>query len=180
MLGCSKQPEQVQAKRYDVVITGNPDGRLINGIKGIREVTGLGLADAKALFEYLAKSRVQEIDPACSVIPGVAHRMLEFDVPILVAFFEQDTLIKRVYEFDPMTCPRCSGQMNVVAFLHPGNLTTTISDSRGPHLLAIDRSKQRNVVHSPTRLAGEISGRGSWIFCLQQVGQAVKSSGLKT
>ena len=28
-------------------------------------------------------------------------------------------LIKRVYEFDPMTCPRCSGQMNVVAFLEP-------------------------------------------------------------
>jgi hypothetical protein len=28
-------------------------------------------------------------------------------------------LIKRVYEFDPLACPRCSGQMKVVAFLEP-------------------------------------------------------------
>ena len=28
-------------------------------------------------------------------------------------------LIKRVYETDPMTCPRCGGAMNVVAFIEP-------------------------------------------------------------
>jgi len=53
MLGCSKQTEEAQPKVYDVVVTGNPDGRFINGIKGIREVTGLGLADAKGLFDNL-------------------------------------------------------------------------------------------------------------------------------
>ena len=53
LLGCSKPSVQAQVKRYDVVITGNPDGRFINGIKGIREVTGLGLADAKALFDKM-------------------------------------------------------------------------------------------------------------------------------
>ena len=26
-------------------------------------------------------------------------------------------LIKRVYEFDPLICPRCSGQMKIVAFI---------------------------------------------------------------
>ena len=28
-------------------------------------------------------------------------------------------LIKRVYEFDPLICPRCSGQMKIVAFIEP-------------------------------------------------------------
>ena len=28
-------------------------------------------------------------------------------------------LIKRVYEIDPLICPRCAGQMAVVAFLEP-------------------------------------------------------------
>ena len=28
-------------------------------------------------------------------------------------------LIKRVYEIDPLCCPKCQGQMKVVAFLEP-------------------------------------------------------------
>ena len=28
-------------------------------------------------------------------------------------------LIKRVYEFDPLICPECGGQMKVVAFIEP-------------------------------------------------------------
>ena len=28
-------------------------------------------------------------------------------------------LIKRVYEIDPLICPRCSGQMKVIAFIEP-------------------------------------------------------------
>jgi len=28
-------------------------------------------------------------------------------------------LIKRVYEIDPLTCPRCGGQMKVIAFIEP-------------------------------------------------------------
>jgi hypothetical protein len=28
-------------------------------------------------------------------------------------------LIKRVYEIDPLSCPKCGGQMNVVAFIEP-------------------------------------------------------------
>ena len=28
-------------------------------------------------------------------------------------------LIKRVYEFDPLICPRCSGHMKVIAFIEP-------------------------------------------------------------
>ena len=28
-------------------------------------------------------------------------------------------LIKRVYEIDPLSCPKCCGQMNVVAFIEP-------------------------------------------------------------
>ena len=28
-------------------------------------------------------------------------------------------LIKRVYEMDPMVCPKCGGQMKVVAFIEP-------------------------------------------------------------
>lgn len=51
MLGCSGESKQPGTNLYDVVITGNPDGRVINAIKGIREATGLGLADAKALFD---------------------------------------------------------------------------------------------------------------------------------
>ncbi len=27
--------------------------------------------------------------------------------------------IKRMYEIDPLICPRCSGQMKIVAFLEP-------------------------------------------------------------
>ena len=28
-------------------------------------------------------------------------------------------LIKRVYEIDPLACPRCGGQMQVIAFIDP-------------------------------------------------------------
>ena len=28
-------------------------------------------------------------------------------------------LIKRVYESDPLACPRCGGQMKVIAFIEP-------------------------------------------------------------
>ena len=28
-------------------------------------------------------------------------------------------LIKRVYEMDPLACPRCGGQMKVIAFIQP-------------------------------------------------------------
>ena len=28
-------------------------------------------------------------------------------------------LIRRVYEIDPLICPRCSGQMKVIAFIKP-------------------------------------------------------------
>ena len=28
-------------------------------------------------------------------------------------------LIKRVYEIDPLACPRCGGQMKVIAFIEP-------------------------------------------------------------
>ena len=28
-------------------------------------------------------------------------------------------LIKRIYEIDPMVCPKCGGQMKVVAFIDP-------------------------------------------------------------
>ena len=28
-------------------------------------------------------------------------------------------LIKRVYEVDPLACPRCGGQMKVIAFIEP-------------------------------------------------------------
>ena len=51
VFGCSGESRQSEGRAYDVVITGNPDGRFIKAIKGIREVTGLGLADAKALFD---------------------------------------------------------------------------------------------------------------------------------
>jgi hypothetical protein len=38
-------------------------------------------------------------------------------------------LIKRVYEIDPLECPRCRGQMTVVAFIEPR--APERSDGRG-------------------------------------------------
>jgi len=38
-------------------------------------------------------------------------------------------LIKRVYEIDPLACPRCGGQMKVVAFIEPR--APERSDGRG-------------------------------------------------
>ena len=32
---------------------------------------------------------------------------------------DRQVLIKRVYEIDPLECPRCHGQMKVVAFIEP-------------------------------------------------------------
>ncbi len=53
MPGCSEQPGRTQAKTHDVVITGNPAGGKIIAIKGIREVAGLGLAEAIALYDNM-------------------------------------------------------------------------------------------------------------------------------
>ena len=51
--GCSPDRPQTPAKTYDVVITALADGRKITAIKGVREVTGLGLKEAKALVESI-------------------------------------------------------------------------------------------------------------------------------
>ena len=50
-VGCSPRQPQTAGKTYDVVITAVADGRKITAIKGVREVTGLGLKDAKDLVE---------------------------------------------------------------------------------------------------------------------------------
>ena len=51
VVGCSPRQPQTAGKTYDVVITAVADGRKITAIKGVREVTGLGLKDAKDLVE---------------------------------------------------------------------------------------------------------------------------------
>ena len=47
----SKPADTVQPPLCDVVITGVADGRKITAIKAVREITGLGLKDAKDLVE---------------------------------------------------------------------------------------------------------------------------------
>ena len=52
IVGCSKNDEpQAENESFDVVITGVVDNETITAIKGVREVTGLGLKDAKDLVE---------------------------------------------------------------------------------------------------------------------------------
>jgi len=53
-------------------------------------------------------------------------------------------MIRKVYEVDPMTCPKCGGAMNVVAFLMEdavadriiGHLKLTFVAERRPHIVA--------------------------------------------
>lgn len=51
--GFSQDKPQTPEKTYDVVITAQADGRKITAIKGVREVTGLGLKDAKDLVDSI-------------------------------------------------------------------------------------------------------------------------------
>jgi large subunit ribosomal protein L7/L12 len=53
VVGCSRQDNSGNETTYDVVITGIADGRTILAIKGVREVTGLGLKDAKDLVDSM-------------------------------------------------------------------------------------------------------------------------------
>jgi large subunit ribosomal protein L7/L12 len=48
---CSKPADTDRMPTYDVVITSAVDGNKITAIKAVREVTGLGLKDAKDLVE---------------------------------------------------------------------------------------------------------------------------------
>lgn len=48
---CSKPANTDGSQGYDVVITSVVDGNKITAIKAVREVTGLGLKDAKDLVE---------------------------------------------------------------------------------------------------------------------------------
>ncbi|MHC4475952.1 MAG: bL12 family ribosomal protein [Planctomycetota bacterium] len=53
LVGCRRQDNSDVESTYDVVITEIADGRKILAIKGVREVTGLGLKDAKDLVESM-------------------------------------------------------------------------------------------------------------------------------
>ena len=46
-------PAAVEQTEFDVVVTAYPDTAKINVIKVVREITGLGLKEAKALVEAL-------------------------------------------------------------------------------------------------------------------------------
>ena len=39
--------------------------------------------------------------------------------------------IKRVYEVDPLICPKCHGQMKIISFLHDAKVIKDICDSLG-------------------------------------------------
>lgn len=39
------------------------------------------------------------------------------------------TCIKRIFEIDPLECPRCKGQMRIIAFLTDEREILTIADS---------------------------------------------------
>jgi len=76
-------------------------------------------------------------------------------------------LIKRVYEVDPLTCPRCGSEMAVVAFLEPPQrevtclpvgrsrrfcVTAACGPSRGPHRRAtLGEARWRRTVRSCLR-----------------------------
>ena len=51
--GGGAAPAAVEKTEFDVVLTAYPDTAKINVIKVVREITGLGLKEAKALVEAL-------------------------------------------------------------------------------------------------------------------------------
>ena len=53
VIGCRQQDDSETAGTYDVVITAVADSEKILAIQGVREVTGLGLKDAKELVENM-------------------------------------------------------------------------------------------------------------------------------
>jgi large subunit ribosomal protein L7/L12 len=64
-IGCNHNDNSDTETIYDVVITGIVDGRKILAIKGVREVTGLVLKDAKDLVESMpsvVKERVSKTE----------------------------------------------------------------------------------------------------------------------
>ncbi len=50
------------AQLYDVILTGYPADRKISVIKALREITGMGLAEAKAMSESLPRTVVDQRD----------------------------------------------------------------------------------------------------------------------
>jgi len=53
IVGCTNNNKSNVDLTYDVVITEVIDGRKINAIKGVREVTGLGLKKAKDIVDSM-------------------------------------------------------------------------------------------------------------------------------
>lgn len=41
-------------------------------------------------------------------------------------------MIRKVYEVDPLACPKCGGRMKVVAFIVPPHLGQTIGENQAP------------------------------------------------
>ena len=73
-------------------------------------------------------------------------------------------LIKRVYEIDPMVCPYCGGEMNVVAFIPPPQrvviekilqhfgLMQAASPRPPPEVASSAHNRQSDVVQQPSEL----------------------------
>jgi large subunit ribosomal protein L7/L12 len=53
VVGCRQRDDSETQGSYDVVITAVANGQRILAIKGVREVRGLGLKDAKDLVENM-------------------------------------------------------------------------------------------------------------------------------
>ena len=69
---------------------------------------------------YSNKSRGMRKKAAAEAIGRVVQRRRDTGVPRTSRCSQTwAMLIKRVYEIDPLACPRCGGQMKVVAFIEP-------------------------------------------------------------
>jgi hypothetical protein len=70
-------------------------------------------------------------------IMQAATKLWGLPPPIVVTHCSQTwaMLVKRVYEVDPLTCPKCGGQMKVIAFIEPR--APERSDGRGAVVLCL-------------------------------------------
>ena len=128
--GCPIPPKGAHLIRYY--------GWYSNKARGMRRGTRLRVAAEAAAAASLAASSSGE----AAQVPAPSRSSQTWAM-----------LIKRVYELDPLACPRCGGQMKVIAFIEPPQADVTclpVGRSRGS-CGTVDCGVPRRPGHHPAR-----------------------------
>ena len=86
----------------------------------LAEADGLLITGPVTQNMRLALRKTYEATPPPKLVIAVGACAINGGLPAQRNHFDVGDLLRRVYEVDPLVCPKCNGQMRIIAFTSRG------------------------------------------------------------